>query len=205
MSASILVLAAHPVLEHSRCNLPLLRAAEALPFVTAVDLYARYPRWQIDVDREQQLLREHDVILLQFPLYWYSVPALLKQWLDIVFEHGFAYGTQSTALQGKFFGCAITAGDSAAAYSSSAPFSLRALLSPQEHTATFCGMQYLPPLALFDAGNASQDGRLAAHLACWQRALEQLQAPPWSAEQRLQAPLLNTLVDLAPPTTGTSV
>ena len=51
--------------------------------VTFVDLYAEYPRFEIDVDREQARLLAHDVIVFQNPLFWYSTPAILKEWQDL--------------------------------------------------------------------------------------------------------------------------
>lgn len=44
-----------------------------------------------DVRSEQDKLREADLLVLQFPLWWYSMPAILKGWVDKVFESGFAY------------------------------------------------------------------------------------------------------------------
>ncbi len=92
-SRRILVLFAHPALERSEANRPLAEAAQRLDGVTLVDLYAEYPDFGIDVDREQTRLREHDVIIFMYPLYWYSTPALLKEWQDLVLEYGFAYGS----------------------------------------------------------------------------------------------------------------
>ncbi|WP_211903832.1 NAD(P)H-dependent oxidoreductase [Ralstonia syzygii] len=76
----------------------------------------RYPRYDIDVDDEQQRLAEHDAIVFQFPLYWYSTPPILKEWQDLVLEHGFAYGETGAALKGKPWLCAATAGASHGAY-----------------------------------------------------------------------------------------
>ncbi|GFG48575.1 NADPH:quinone reductase [Mycolicibacterium agri] len=46
----------------------------------------------LDVVAEQRKLEWADVVVLQFPLWWYSVPAILKGWIDRVFVKGFAYG-----------------------------------------------------------------------------------------------------------------
>ncbi|BCG61610.1 hypothetical protein PUR_50350 [Paenibacillus sp. URB8-2] len=78
--------------------------------VTVHDLYAEYPDKQINVEREQQLLLEHDRIVFQFPLYWYSSPSLLKEWQDVVLTYGWAYGSQGMKLHGKEFGLAISTG-----------------------------------------------------------------------------------------------
>lgn len=90
--ARLLVYYAHPGHRHSQVNRHMARAAERVAGITFVDLYAEYPRFDIDVEREQQRLLDHDVILFQFPVFWYSTPSLLKEWQDLVLEHGFAYG-----------------------------------------------------------------------------------------------------------------
>ena len=57
------------------------------------DMYQLYPNFDIDVKTEQKILEVSDRIVLQFPIYWYQTPALMKQWFDVVFEYGWAYGS----------------------------------------------------------------------------------------------------------------
>ena len=108
---NVLVLFAHPSPGRSEVNGPMARAAAGIDGVTLVDLYAEYPDFRIDVDREQKRLLDHDVIVFQHPLYWYSTTAILKEWQDLVLEHGFAYGSEGTALQGKIDAEATARGD----------------------------------------------------------------------------------------------
>ena len=89
----VLILFAHPAPERSEVNAPLFEASRGREGVTLVDLYAEYPDYRIDIDREQQRLVDHDVVVFMFPLYWYSTPAILKEWQDLVLEHGWAYGS----------------------------------------------------------------------------------------------------------------
>src|SRR5262249_14316575 len=112
----ILILFAHPVLERSRVNRRLLSAVRDLPGVTVHDLYDAYPTLYIDAKRAQRLLLEHDVIVFQHPFYWYSTPAILKEWQDLVLEHGWAYGRSGTQLRGKITLNAITTGGPETAY-----------------------------------------------------------------------------------------
>lgn len=153
MSCKILVLFAHPALHRSRVNAALTRAIQELPSITFHDLYAAYPRHLIDVDREQALLREHDLIVWQHPFYWYSCPSLLKEWQDVVLEHGFAYGDRGTALQGKRLLSALTTGGPAASYQPDGAnrYTLPQLLAPFEQTARLCGMTYLDPFVIHGA------------------------------------------------------
>jgi putative NADPH-quinone reductase len=172
----ILVLFAHPSLDRSEVNQPMADAAAKVRGVTLVDLYAEYPAFDIDVEREQERLLTHDVIAFLHPLYWYSTPALLKEWQDLVLEHGFAYGSGGKALRGKLFFNALSAGGPAAAYCAEGynHFSIRELVAPLEQTANLCQMVYLPPFALFGARTAVEQGRFARHLSDWVRLLEGL-------------------------------
>lgn len=172
----ILVLYAHPAPDRSEVNRHLANAAARTQGVTLVDLYGEYPDYDIDVDREQARLREHEVIAFLHPLYWYSTPAILKEWQDLVLEYGFAYGTEGMALHGKLFFSTLTAGGPELAYRAEGfhHFSIRELLNPLEQTAHLCGMVYLPPFALFSARSAVEDGRLEAHIREWTALLEAL-------------------------------
>src|SRR6516225_10847445 len=103
MRSRVLILFAHPALHKSRVNRRLIESVRGLDNVTINDLYEEYPTFDINVGREQELLLAHDVIVFQHPMYWYSSPAILKEWEDLVLEYGFAYGTGGTKLQGKLF------------------------------------------------------------------------------------------------------
>lgn len=95
------IFAFHPDLENgSRINASLARAASEAGFEVR-DIYHMYPDFKIDVAAEQVALETSDRIVLQFPIYWYQTPALLKQWFDAILEYGWAYGSTGNALQGK--------------------------------------------------------------------------------------------------------
>jgi glutathione-regulated potassium-efflux system ancillary protein KefG len=148
--AHVLILFAHPALEKSRVHRRLIGALPDLAGITFHDLYENYPAFDIDVTREQALLAAHDLIVLQHPFYWYSTPPLLKQWQDLVLEHGWAYGAQGNALRGKHMLNLITTGGGAAAYQHQGynRFTMRELLAPIEQTATLCKMDFLPPYVI---------------------------------------------------------
>lgn len=150
MAGKVLVLFAHPVLERSRVNRRLAEAAAGLDGVSVHDLYETYPSLAIDARREQALLLEHQTIVMQHPFYWYSTPALLKEWQDIVLEHGWAYGKGGNHLVGKVLVSAITTGGPALAYRREGHnrFTMKELLAPLNQTAHLCGMRYLAPFAI---------------------------------------------------------
>jgi len=172
----VLVLFAHPGQRHSQINVELAEAAAKTPGITFVDLYAEYPRFKIDIDAEQQRLVAHDVIIFQFPIYWYSTPSLLKEWLDLVLEFGFAYGQGGDKLAEKLLLPIATAGGAETAYqeNGSNHFPLRTLLSPLEQTATLCQMRYIPPYVLFASLKARTDGRSQQHLQNYRELLAAL-------------------------------
>lgn len=143
----ILILFAHPALHKSRVHRRLADAARAVPGVTFHDLYQVYPELDIDVAHEQELLLEHDMIIMQFPMYWYSTPAMLKEWQDLVLEHGWAYGSKGTMLADKELMLALSSGGPEAAYVPGGfnNHTARQLLMPIELTARLCRMRYRPP------------------------------------------------------------
>ena len=127
-----------------------MKAWPNFPGVTFHDLYETYPDLDIDVQHEQDLLLRHDTIVFQFPFFWYSTPAILKEWMDLVLAHGFAYGSEGKALEGKTLFCAITTGGQEDAYQKGGynRFTMRELLVPIEQTAWLCNMHYLPPFVI---------------------------------------------------------
>lgn len=152
----------------------MLAEAKRVPDITLLDLYAEYPRFDIDIEREQRRLLDHDVLLLQFPMFWYSTPSLLKEWIDLVFEHGWAYGVGGDRLQDKRLMLAVTAGGPADAYSADGyqHFTLRTFLTPLEQTARLCLMTFTPPYVLYASLRAADDGRLQRHADGYRRLLE---------------------------------
>jgi glutathione-regulated potassium-efflux system ancillary protein KefG len=172
----ILVQFAHPVLERSRVNRRLLAAVRDLEGVTVNDLYEAYPSLVIDVEREQALLLAHDVIVFQHPFYWYSTPAILKEWQDLVLEHGWAYGEGGTRLRGKLTLNAITTGGPAHVYRREGynRFTVRELLAPWDQTAFLCGMRFLAPYVVHGALRIVGDDDLAPRRDGYRRLLEGL-------------------------------
>lgn len=147
MKQRILVLFAHPALEKSRVHKHLNRYLPYSGDLTFHDLYEAYPEFNIDVPYEQNLLEQHDLIVWQHPMYWYSCPPLLKQWIDLVLEVGWAYGPGGNALYGKCLMQAISSGGPQAAYQMEGRHghTLKEFLLPFEQTARLCNMRYLPP------------------------------------------------------------
>ena len=148
-------------------------AAKQIEKLTFQDLYAKYPRYDINVEAEQKLLLDHDVILFQFPLFWYSTPSLIKEWIDLVLEYGFAYGHGGNQLNGKSLMLAVSAAGPEEAYSSEGyqNHPLRTFLTPLEQTAKLCKMNFIPPYVLYSSLKAKDSGQLNAHVASYKSLL----------------------------------
>lgn len=142
-----LVTVVHPRFRSSRVNAALAAAAERTRDVTVRYLYDLYPEGRIDVAAEQAALTAVDRIVLQFPMYWYSSPALLKQWEDDVLTYGWAYGPAGTALHGKELALAVSSGGSAENYthSGSVHYGPHELLRPFQATSGLIGTRFITP------------------------------------------------------------
>ena len=174
--ARLLVYYAHPGEKFSHVNKAMASAARSVEGIDFVDLYAEYPRHNINVKKEQERLVEHDVILFQFPLFWYSTPSIIKEWQDLVLEYGFAYGHDGNALKDKVIMLAVSAGGPETAYQPDGyqNHPLTTFLTPLRQTATLCKMQYATPYVLFGALKASQEDRIEPHVNGYQDLLEAL-------------------------------
>lgn len=160
MPNKILIIFAHPLFEKSNAHSALVRHIPKSANITFHDLYQEYPEFDIDMKREQELLYNHNIIIWQHPMYWYSCPPLLKQWIDIVLEHGWAYGKEGYALKDKLLLQAITTGGRKENYSPTGRdyFTIPQLLEPFCQTAKVCRMHYMPPFVIHGTHSMDEKG-----------------------------------------------
>jgi glutathione-regulated potassium-efflux system ancillary protein KefF len=196
----IVVLAAHPQLQQSRVTRALMEAAAGVPGVDLRDVYARYPDYFVDVAAEQAALAKAELVVWLHPVHWYSMPPLMKLWLDEVFAFGWAYGPGGQALQGKDLWLAASTGGVEASYRPDGHnrYFFDDFLHPYEQTAALAGMRWLPPLVLHGAHRVS-DADLAAHAALFADRLRQW--PQWPELADLEA---DTACQVAPDERPTS-
>ncbi len=176
--ADVVVIVAHPQMEHSRINRRLMRAARRLPagadspLIVVRDLYALYPDYLIDIEAEQALLTHAKLIVWQHPIHWYSMPPLMKLWLDDVLAFGWAYGPGGTALRGKDLWLVATTGGPADSYQPTSynRYFFDDFMPPYEQTANLCGLRFLPPLVLHGAHRA-EDPEVETHLEVYAQRL----------------------------------
>lgn len=159
MSRRILILLFHPDIANSRVNRVMTKFVAELDGVSMHDVYAQYPDFDIDVAAEQQRCVEHEILVFQHPLQWYSCPALMKEWIDRVLAYGWAHGAAGTKLRGKGWLCAVSAGWDEPDYRASGrnQRALADFLAPLAQTAVHCGMRWLEPFAFYGARNAAPD------------------------------------------------
>ena len=196
----VLVIAAHPQMEHSRVNRRLMRAAAQRSAdadaarIDVRDLYALYPDYLIDVEAEQAVLKSARLIVWQHPIHWYSMPPLMKLWVDEVLSFGWAYGPGGHALRGKDLWLVATTGGPEESYrpDSYNRYFFDAFLPPYEQTAELCGMRFLPPLLLHGAHRIGAS-ELEAHARLYTSRL--LSYPHWPELETVE-PCVDCVVPL---------
>ena len=174
----IYVVAAHPDWRNSHVNRKLREAAAVTPGVELCDLFETYPDYAIAIPTEQAKLAAARLVVLVHPVQWYSMPALLKLWLDEVLSYGWAYGHGAKALQGKDLWLVASTGGPEASYHPHGynRYFFDAFLPPYEQTATLCGMRFLPPMVLHGAHSATPED-IDQHVATFAQRLSSY--PDW--------------------------
>lgn len=195
MPNRVLIIFAHPLFEKSRINKELVNQLPTSSGITFHDLYEEYPDFNIDVKKEKELLLAHDVIIWNHPFYWYSCPALLKQWIDMVLEVGWAYGPGGEALKGKYLQQVITTGGAEATYQTEGynRYTIQEFLAPFGQTAALCKMHYLPPFVVHSTHRLQPD-EINAQAHQYAALLTYLHNEPLDYAQLSQYTYINDLI-----------
>lgn len=190
----ILVLFAHPRYENSRIQFSLVKAIKSLPHVKIHDLYEEYPEFNIDIKKEQELLLAHDIIIWMHPFYWYSAPPIMKQWIDLVLEYGWAYGKNGTQLKDKIIFNCISSGGPKESYQKDGfhGFTVHEFLRPFQRTATLCNMQYIAPYFVHGSHRIS-DEELNQHAIKFKNILSKLSKNDFDLEELKSINYLNDI------------
>jgi len=192
----VLVIFAHPAISKSRIHRRLINSVNNQHGITVNNLYENYPDFYIDIIKEQQLLIEHDIIVLQHPLYWYSSPAILKEWFDLVLQHGFAYGVKGKNLVGKQVISIISTGGDKEVYCKEGRnhFTINEFLVPFKQSVNLCGMDYLPPFVIY--GSYSLNNTEIEQLNIkYKKLLFGLRDELWENNQLNSAQYFNDILD----------
>lgn len=147
----VLLISGHPHLDQSLANRNVIDALKAHwgDALEVRDLGAMYGAYgPVDVKAEQEVIVRADAIVIQYPMYWYSMPAVLKGYLDDVYAYGFAYGTGGEALKGKLMVVSTTVGADQSAYTKEGlGYTLDEVMTPWKTTAAFVGAKLAKVIA----------------------------------------------------------
>ena len=192
----ILILFAHPALQKSRVNRQLISRVRDLEGITFHDLYETYPDFHIHVGKEQALLQENDIIVFQHPLFWFSMPALLKEWQDLVLQHKWAYGKEGVALKRKKLLSAVSTGGRESLFRKEGfnRFTIKEFLAPIDQLAYLCGMEYLPPFVVHGTHTLTES-EIAGHAEDYRLVLTALRDNRIDLEAARKFPRLNSQLD----------
>lgn len=155
--SNVLIVSGHPrTSDDSVANKTILEELSVLLPGAVIDhLDELYPEYVFDVEAEQEKLRDADVIVLQYPLWWYGWPALLQKWVEDVFVRGFSHGSSGTALRGKKLVVSVTTG-AVESYYEAQPGGIERFLAAAEATCALTGMEYAGVLPLYGVSYANR-------------------------------------------------
>ncbi|KAM8966963.1 ribosyldihydronicotinamide dehydrogenase [quinone] [Pelodytes ibericus] len=131
-----------------------------------------------DILKEQKKVHEADLVIFQFPLYWFNFPAIMKGWIDRVFIQGFAFdfpGCYKGLLKDKLALLSFTTGGTEKMFSKDGVSgNIRYLLWPMQHGIMhFCGFKVLAPQISYATKYVSNEKRKDMLMA-WQQRLENI-------------------------------
>jgi glutathione-regulated potassium-efflux system ancillary protein KefG len=192
----ILIIFAHPAIHKSRIHRRLTESLKNMRGITVNNLYENYPDFYIDIIQEQQLLIEHDIIVWQHPLYWYSSPAILKEWFDLVLQHGFAYGEKGRSLEGKQVLSVISTSGHKDVYTKEGRnrYTINEFLVPFKQTANLCRMEYLPPYVIFGSHTLTPPD-IENHIAKYKKLMTALRDEQINEAKMKSVAYFNELID----------
>ncbi|PHM36281.1 flavodoxin [Xenorhabdus mauleonii] len=147
-----LMILAHPNIQQSAANRTIVEELKKSNIELEIrDIYNLNPNYNIDVIAEQEALLRHDFIILQYPMYWFNMPAILKVWFDQVFTYQFAYGSKGYKLKNKKLLPSLTVGQPERNFKLD-EYSTRmdSLLDPIRKSVEYSKMNYIEPVILYE-------------------------------------------------------
>lgn len=154
-----LLILGHPQIKKSIANKAIIEEIQnSNSEIEVRNLSELYPDFNINAEEEQKALLRHEIVVFQYPLYWYNMPAILKHWFDVVFDHQFAYGSKGDKLKGKKLLVSVTVGSLEKEYKPFGKhnFRISEFFKNIEQTAYFAQMIFLDPM--FFHGTSVVDG-----------------------------------------------
>ena len=113
----VLLVLCHPYYKNSFANKIVVDKLKTFfPDIEIDNTHELYPDEKIDVKAEQEKCLKAGTIIFQFPMMWFSCPHFLSKWIEDVWAHGWAYGSNGNKLEGKKLILSFTMGAPAEAY-----------------------------------------------------------------------------------------
>jgi putative NADPH-quinone reductase len=153
-----LIILAHPNFIDSVANKTIIDELQNSELELEIrDIHNLYPEFKIDCKAEQDALLRHQTIVFQYPIYWYNMPAILKQWFDLVFSYQFAYGSKGDKLKGRNFVPSFTVGAPEDEYTTlgNHHFRVHEFCKNLEQTAYYAQMNYVDPIYFHGTSQAA--------------------------------------------------
>lgn len=151
-----LLILAHPYYAQSIANKAIVEElVKTYPDLEVRDIFQLYPDYQIDVSAEQEALLRHDTIILQYPMFWFNMPAILKLWFDEVFTYQFAYGSQGDKLKDKKVIISMTVGQKEADMVNDRENLIDSFLKAVQYSIQYTQMQLSATYLLYDVSPLS--------------------------------------------------
>ncbi|XP_030611350.1 NAD(P)H dehydrogenase [quinone] 1-like isoform X2 [Archocentrus centrarchus] len=154
-----------------------VKNAENFCYADEIKLAWEEGRLVDDIKKEQDKLKEADLVIFQFPLYWSSVPAIMKGWMDRVL--GFAYAQDKRYSEGLFKDkkamLSFTTDCPESVYSATGiNGDINVTLWPlQKGILSYCGFQVLAPQIFWDPAHVPAEAR-SSMLESWRTRLQNL-------------------------------
>lgn len=120
-----------------------------------------------DVRREKQRLEEADLIVFQFPMWWFTCPSMLHAYFERLLMPGWSHYTDKPALKGKKALISVTTGGKEEVYVHGKGGNIKQILHHMiVGTLGYIGMQVLEPVVLYDVlmCSNSERGQKIRHL-----------------------------------------
>ncbi|MDC4409848.1 NAD(P)H-dependent oxidoreductase [Acinetobacter baumannii] len=151
-----LLILAHPYYAQSIANKTIVNELiKTYPDLEVRDIFQLYPDYKIDVSAEQEALLRHDTIILQYPMFWFNMPAILKLWFDEVFTYQFAYGSQGDKLKDKKVIISMTVGQKEADMVNERENLINSFLKAVQYSIQYTQMQLSSTFLLYEVSPLS--------------------------------------------------
>lgn len=169
MASNVLILLDHPNYKESKANRAMLDALQGLTNINVINICET----PMELDCYTEALKQADVVVMQFPMWWFAAPAPLKEWCDkLLLEI-----RESGILRDKRFMCATTTGAPESSYQDSGKegdFTVDQTFNSYHSLAAYCGMEYMPPFVVYGTMTPEANANIAAGAASYRALLEDL-------------------------------